>query len=193
MGYDWWIAQRQAAVVKQNQRCYTCGIHESKFNFSLEAHEHYDINYSNGRVKLVKVVALCHYCHDYIHDGRVYSQVKRNNSNSQRDPRSLDSYYREVLDRGEKIIADFLKTEPSILNRELFQGWKKPYEKTPPLWELYPLLVIPGVPMYEKHSYIRHPRWSDWHLVIEGQSPVYSPYQNRGEWIESRKQTRRPR
>lgn len=191
MGNQWWAEQKSAAVVKQNRQCYTCGAKESQLKFPLEAHEHYDINYTNGRVKLVKVVALCHFCHDYIHDGRIYSQVKRNNLDDSSNIRSLGSYYCKVIERGENLISEFFKTEPSILNRQIFQGWKKPYVKTPPLWELYPLLVIPGVPLYEKNSHIRHPRWSDWHLVIDGHAPVYNPYPNRGEWVESRNKNKK--
>lgn len=188
LGSKWWHEQLLEAVAKQNNQCYTCGVHANHVGHSLEPHEYYNINYNNGRVKLEKVVALCIHCHDYIHDGRVfYNQA---NYNSSKNVRWTTKYYEEVIQKGEALISDYIQHEPSILNRELFKGWKKAHCKTPPLWELYPLLVIPGVPMYEKNSFIRYPRWSDWHLSIKGYEPVYSPFKTRGEWLESKRQSR---
>lgn len=185
MGAKWWSEQSQEAVAKQNNQCYTCGVHRNQLENNLEPHEYYDINYVTGRVKLVKVTALCPHCHDYIHDGRIhFNQLKQTNS---QNPRWTKAYYEAVIQRGENLIAEYIKNEPSILNRELFKGWKKAHSKTLPLWEVYPLLVIPGVPMYEKNSFMRYPRWSSWHMVIKGKEPVYNPFRTRGEWVNSKK------
>lgn len=50
-----------------------CGVHASdaKGRQWMEAHEQYTINYQKGRMKYVGCVSLCHYCHGYLHDGRL--------------------------------------------------------------------------------------------------------------------------
>lgn len=37
----------------------------------MEAHETYTINYKTGRMVYRGAVSLCHYCHAYLHDGRL--------------------------------------------------------------------------------------------------------------------------
>lgn len=50
-----------------------CGVHasEAKGRQWMEAHEQYTINYQKGRMKYVGAISLCHYCHAYLHDGRL--------------------------------------------------------------------------------------------------------------------------
>ena len=79
LGKEWWDIQRQKAYKKNNYCCWACGIHksEAKYHQWLEAHEHYDINYETGCVKLKEIVALCHSCHNSIHDGRMAMLLRR--------------------------------------------------------------------------------------------------------------------
>jgi len=79
LGKTWWYEQKQKAYKENNYCCWACGVHksEAKYHEWLEAHEHYDINYETGCVKLKEIVALCHSCHNSIHDGRMEMQLRR--------------------------------------------------------------------------------------------------------------------
>ena len=79
LGKEWWDVQRQKAYKENNYCCWACGIHksEAKYHQWLEGHEHYDINYETGCVKLKEIVALCHSCHNSIHTGRMQLLRKR--------------------------------------------------------------------------------------------------------------------
>jgi len=72
-GDEWWETARHEAYKFNNYCCHACDVpkKEAKYHHWLEAHEHYDINYRTGEVTFVGVVALCHACHNYIHDGRM--------------------------------------------------------------------------------------------------------------------------
>jgi len=77
-GQEWWDQQRQVAYAKNNYCCWACGVHKSdaKFYQWLEAHEAYEIDYFRGRMILHEITALCHACHNYIHDGRMIMMVR---------------------------------------------------------------------------------------------------------------------
>ena len=78
LGETWWQTTKKEAKAKLNQHCWACGIHKSssKYHQWLEAHECYSINYGLGRVEYVGTCALCHACHNYIHDGRMLMMVE---------------------------------------------------------------------------------------------------------------------
>lgn len=75
LGRKWWDMQRNKSYEEQDFHCHACGIHkeEAQYKKWLEGHEHYEIDYTTGRVEFIKVVALCHACHNYIHNGRLQS------------------------------------------------------------------------------------------------------------------------
>jgi len=79
LGDDWWNDVRQQAYAENNYCCWACGVHKSqaKYHQWLEAHERYRINYEHGIVSLVEITALCHSCHNFIHDGRMTSLVNK--------------------------------------------------------------------------------------------------------------------
>ena len=72
-GQKWWDFNRQEAYAKANYHCEACGIPkvEAWKHRWLEAHEFYEYDYKHGRVTFVKLVALCHACHNFIHSGRL--------------------------------------------------------------------------------------------------------------------------
>lgn len=79
MGAQWWDRVRRAAYASTNYHCVACGVHKqfAKARQWLEGHEVYDIDYGKGRMKYLETVPLCHYCHNYIHDGRLNWLLER--------------------------------------------------------------------------------------------------------------------
>lgn len=73
-GDDWWNEVRQKAYASTDYHCYACGVHKSKAKKHqwLEAHEGWDINYQTGVCEVVEIVPLCHFCHNFIHSGKLY-------------------------------------------------------------------------------------------------------------------------
>jgi hypothetical protein len=83
LGDRWWDDQRHQAMSRNMYRCWACNIPKTKAKKHkwLEGHESYEIDWKNGTCKLIEVVSLCHYCHNYIHKGRleallVYGRVE---------------------------------------------------------------------------------------------------------------------
>ena len=79
LGNAWWERERRAAFHATEQHCAACGVnkYQAKAHKWLEGHESYDINYAKGTVKYVRTVGLCHYCHNYIHIGRLTKLVEK--------------------------------------------------------------------------------------------------------------------
>ncbi len=78
MGQTEWDKVRVGIYEVNNDCCWACGVHRSvaKGRKWLEAHEIYDINYKKGRMNLREIVALCHYCHNYVHRSRLRSLTR---------------------------------------------------------------------------------------------------------------------
>ncbi|MFA5037013.1 MAG: hypothetical protein WC479_07540 [Candidatus Izemoplasmatales bacterium] len=73
-GQEWWDKERRLTYEAQGDRCAACGTHKSQAKGKkkwLECHEVYEIDYAAGRAIFVKLVALCPYCHSFIHNGRL--------------------------------------------------------------------------------------------------------------------------
>jgi hypothetical protein len=73
MGKDWWDKTRQEVYASTNYHCACCGVHKSnaKKHKWLEAHEFWNIDYSTGKCTISSIEPLCHYCHNFIHSGRL--------------------------------------------------------------------------------------------------------------------------
>lgn len=78
-GQAWWDVQRKLAYEKAGFCCEACGVpkRDAMFHKWLEAHEIYDIDYEHGKAVFVRLVALCHSCHNFIHSGRLGMLLKR--------------------------------------------------------------------------------------------------------------------
>ena len=83
---DWWDRTRQRVYAANNYCCMCCGVEKEKqkgYKKFLDAHELYSIDYQTGKVKLVYVVALCRFCHQAIHFGRLTNEFEKNNISPQ--------------------------------------------------------------------------------------------------------------
>lgn len=79
---DWWDRTRQKVYASNNFHCCCCGVHKLDQRGPvkyLDAHEYYDINYQTGEVRLKYILALCRYCHSYIHFGRLFNEYESGN------------------------------------------------------------------------------------------------------------------
>ena len=79
LGLNWWNRERLLSYKSTDFHCQACGVHKlyAKYHQWLEAHELYDIDYAKGRMKYLRSVPLCHFCHNYIHDGRLQMLLDR--------------------------------------------------------------------------------------------------------------------
>lgn len=99
LGREWWDKKRQEVYASTDYHCYACGVHKSQAKGPkwLESHESYMIDYEKGIVDITDIVPLCHYCHNFIHSGRL-SKIGR----------SEKSYYevQDIIRHGLAILGD---------------------------------------------------------------------------------------
>ena len=76
-GDTWWNATRQEVYARYNYHCIACGTHKlrAKGPLWLEAHEYYEIDYVKGTMVCKSIEPLCHYCHNFIHSGRLQAII----------------------------------------------------------------------------------------------------------------------
>jgi hypothetical protein len=73
LGKAWWDLTRQNAYKSTGFHCIACGVskYQAEEHQWLEGHEVYKIEYAKGRQTYLETVPLCHYCHSFIHCGRM--------------------------------------------------------------------------------------------------------------------------
>lgn len=73
LGQEWWDKTRKAVAALTGGHCLACGVHkgDAKEHQWLEGHELYEIDYAAGRMTYIETVPLCHWCHNFIHAGRM--------------------------------------------------------------------------------------------------------------------------
>lgn len=157
MGKERWDVVRQEAYRSTDFHCIACGVHkqDAKGPKWLEAHEFYNIDYAAGRVEIDRIIPLCHFCHNFIHSGRLYMIMGE---------QKTEEEVIEILEHGFKILSKHgLAAFPFTLNFAEHIGA-----------ETYG--VLPDIrPDGET------PAWGDWRLVWEGKEypPKYKTYE---EW-----------
>ena len=108
LGDSWWREERQKAYKSTDYHCLGCGVHKSKAKGKclwLEGHEAYDVDYAKGTMTYYKTWPLCHYCHNFIHDGRLAWLLK-----TKKIPQSK---YVAVMQHGEEVLARVGLVRPS--------------------------------------------------------------------------------
>lgn len=160
MGQEWWDIEREKAYSKYDYECWACGVGKSraKYHRWLEAHEIYDFDYKNGTLTFKELCALCHSCHNYIHNGRLKVL-----------------YYRGQIER-EKFV-DILQHGTNILISN----------KLPVNFFAYNVMKETNVKL-PKNVKVQlldsgNVSWSDWKLIFEGKA-YKSNFRNIYEWQE---------
>lgn len=156
MGTEWWNIQRQVAYKSENYHCSACGVHKSQARKHqwLEAHEYYKFDYYEGFLEFVKLVPLCHYCHNFIHSGRL-SMIE----NKEKPTAEI----KEILEHGFNIL--------SLHQLECF-------------WFTLDYAQKLGVDTKKVQKYKisgRNISWNEWYLLFNGQK-YYSKFKNQTEW-----------
>jgi|GEM_PF-984998 len=73
LGQKWWDKTRKKVYQSTDFHCIACGVskHRAKKHKWLEAHEYWEIDYAKGTAVIKSIQPLCHYCHNFIHSGRL--------------------------------------------------------------------------------------------------------------------------
>lgn len=100
LGLKWWNATRKAAYKSTDEHCIACGVakSEARSRAWLEGHEVYEINYKRGISKYIETVPLCHFCHNYIHDGRMKQMLLKGQLHHAK--------YVNVILHGDRVLKD---------------------------------------------------------------------------------------
>jgi len=99
LGKEWWDKNRFEAQKRNGYKCVACGVHksEAKKHQWLEGHEYWNIDYITGRCEVLSIEPLCHYCHNFIHSGRLQMIMGK-------DKTEIEVI--EILEHGFKILSD---------------------------------------------------------------------------------------
>lgn len=158
LGKEWWDHERFEAQKRTGYRCIACGVrkYEAKKYHWLEGHEYWDIDYNSGICKVVSIEPLCHYCHNFIHSGRLMMIMNKEKTELE---------VRDILEHGFRILHNnnllcFPYTlELAIMVDANFYGVDS-YQETTDL--------IP---------------WDQWVLVLNGKE-YHSKFANIQEWAK---------
>ena len=99
MGQEWWDTERQKAYASTDYHCVACGVPKSeakKFHW-LEAHEYWKFDYRKGTAEVISIEPLCHYCHNFIHSGRLAMIMGKEKSVEEAE---------DILEHGFKLLAE---------------------------------------------------------------------------------------
>ena len=156
-GQNWWDEARQKAYKSTDYHCVACGVakSEAKKHKWLEAHEFWNIDYNTGICEVKSIEPLCHYCHNFIHSGRLSMIVGKEKSKQE---------VIDILEHGFKVLAEndlkafyFTVDFAKRIGAKTF-GVEK---------------YIPNVNQKLK--------WADFKLIFEG-NEYFSKFKSQSEW-----------
>ena len=142
-GQEWWDVERKKAYASTGYRCIACGIEKTmakKFKW-LEAHEDFIIDYKKGTCTIKEIIPLCHYCHSFIHSGRL----------------------RMIMgcDKSEDEVIEILEHGINILRESNLKGFWATLDFAFSLG-----VNTVGVSPYKSTGY--EAEWGSWRLILEG-------------------------
>lgn len=132
LGDKWWNAERRAAYKRTENHCLACGVHKSQAEYHkwLESHEQYDIDYLLGRMRYVGAVPLCHFCHNYIHRGRLQALLEQG--------RVHHAKYVAIIQHGDRVLK-LKKPKPYDGEFAEWADWRLVIEYNGQVLEIPPL------------------------------------------------------
>ena len=152
LGAKWWNDTRRAAYQSTDFHCLACGVEKYKARGQqwLEGHEIYRINYRRGRMVYIMTVPLCHYCHNYIHDGRMTALVEKG--------QMPQAAYVAIVQHGDEVLRQ-AKVPESRYNQKRIISLKA---------RISPQIAVGVVAA-----------WENWRLVIDGKEypPLYATFE----------------
>lgn len=170
MGQEWWDVERRKAYASTDFHCLACGVekHNAIIHSWLEAHEYYSFNYSIGRIKIEKIIPLCHACHCSIHNGKLMKDLFSSRINDQTFWRIVRHGVR-VLESGGAGYNPFMLNVVRLVSKS----------RGIPEWANYLTKIPPD--FGEEFADIP---WEDWRLEFNGKlySPIYKSYE---EWKDN--------
>ena len=119
LGSKWWNETRKEAYKATGYRCAACGTLKSRAPRGyLECHEVYRIDYVKGTATYVEPVALCTYCHEAIHIGRLQAMLDKGEISQ--------SHYVAVIQHRDRILQQAGLKLPSLYAGPvaLWQKWR---------------------------------------------------------------------
>jgi hypothetical protein len=119
LGQEWWDKERHAAYASTDFHCIACGVkkYEAKRHQHLEGHELYDLDYARGRMAYVETVPLCHYCHSFIHRGRLSCLLEQG--------RVTEEEVQGIIKHAERVIKEAGFTWPPKVYDGPIAEWKR--------------------------------------------------------------------
>jgi hypothetical protein len=144
LGDEWWQQEKMRAKMQTDNHCVACGVHrdDALEHQWMECHETYDINYYLGRMVYQRTIPLCHYCHNFIHAGRMEMMVEQKLMTRLK--------YESIIRRGNRILreAGLKKQKPYNGLCAQWKNWR--------LW-IFGVSYAPVIRSYEEweHKYAR--------------------------------------
>jgi hypothetical protein len=178
LGKQWWDDHRFPAYAERDFHCWACGVHKSEAAVHqwLEGHEEYKIDYAAGRMEFVRVVALCHFCHNFIHSGRLYMLWYNDEIDRKRFKAIITHGFDVLRDAG---LLPWSGTIETVLLMAEEAGWGGFGG-----WQKHHMLKL-----LEQAKSMEGPEgtfaaWGDWRLVLEGKEypPVHASFE---DWREA--------
>ena len=178
LGSSNWNKMRRACYAAADDTCEICGYKPENLR-QRHGHEVYEISYSQGTAKFIRVFCVCSLCHlACIHTGRALTLWKQNN------PLYPTEFLLQGAEHAFKIITEYNKDNPKadiraysmFLEYLKYDGLKEPMEK---------LIKKDDMKFYTEVTDMVE--WGDWKLLI-GENEYPTPYQNEKDWEEAMKE-----
>lgn len=150
LGEKWWNETRKKAYRSTKFRCIACGVHKykAKYHQWLEGHELYFTDYRQGRLTYLETVPLCHFCHNFIHDGRLLMLLNERKVHHWK--------YAAIMQHGTRVLAEAGLQKPSRTERNE-QILSMVRDGTMARWEDWKLVLFgveyPARPLSERRKH----------------------------------------
>ena len=135
LGSKWWDNTRKEAYALTNYHCHACATPKLSVKGKrkhLEGHEIYNVEYEKGIMTYVETVALCPFCHKYIHDGRLTALLHKRIITFQ--------HFTSVIQHGDKVLSTAGMKKKNKIKRDDEINLMIKQGKIPP-WEEWRLIL----------------------------------------------------